>query len=167
LQQADWRGFEKALNGVWDDIKQVFALLADLQANSEKLLEYLSEAELEALLNASSDAIANGLLILSDEPLLFIHLAAFTSWLKMLPPQYLAEVVAEVRAELLISFLLMGLSGGVGVPAALEQQGAGEDQVAPRAGMAGGVGVALGRTDVLGGFDAACQRFEAADAQCA
>ena len=46
----------------------------------------------------------------------FIHLAAFTSWLKMLPPQHLAEVVAEVRVELLISFLLMGLSGGVGVP---------------------------------------------------
>ncbi|WP_456022672.1 RHS repeat-associated core domain-containing protein [Pseudomonas protegens] len=122
LQQADWRGFEKALNGVWDDIKQVFALLADLQANSEKLLEYLSEAELEALLNASGDAIANGLLILSDEPLLFIHLAAFTSWLKMLPPQYLAEVVAEVRVELLISFLLMGLSGGVGVPLRLSSK---------------------------------------------
>ncbi|QKV65467.1 RHS domain-containing protein [Pseudomonas sp. 43A] len=122
LQQADWRGFEKALNGVWDDIRQVFALLADLQANSEKLLEYLSEAELEALLNASSDAIANGLLILSDEPLLFIHLAAFTSWLKMLPPQYLAEVVAEVRVELLISFLLMGLSGGIGVPLRLSSK---------------------------------------------
>uniref|UniRef100_UPI001F588871 DUF6531 domain-containing protein n=1 Tax=unclassified Pseudomonas TaxID=196821 RepID=UPI001F588871 len=122
LQQADWRGFEKALNGVWDDIKQVFALLADLQANSEKLLEYLSEAELEALLNASSDAIASGLLILSDEPLLFIHLAAFTSWLKMLPPQYLAEVVAEVRVELLISFLLMGMSGGVGVPLRLSSK---------------------------------------------
>ncbi|TDV50509.1 RHS repeat-associated protein [Pseudomonas helmanticensis] len=122
LQQADWRGFEKALNGVWDDIKQVFALLADLQANSEKLLEYLSEAELEALLNASSDAIANGLLVLSDEPLLFIHLAAFTSWLKMLPPQYLAEVVAEVRAELLIGFLLMGLSGGIGVPVRLSSK---------------------------------------------
>jgi RHS repeat-associated protein len=122
LQQADWRGFEKALNGVWDDIRQVFALLADLQANSEKLLEYLSEAELEALLNASSDAIANGLLVLSDEPLLFIHLAAFTSWLKMLPPQYLAEVVAEVRAELLIGFLLTSLSGGVGVPLRLSSK---------------------------------------------
>ncbi|MBK5530634.1 RHS domain-containing protein [Pseudomonas sp. TH06] len=115
LQQADWRGFEKALHGVWDDIKQLFALLADLQVNSEKLLEYLSEVELDALLQASSEAIANGLLILSDEPLLFIHLAAFTSWLKMLPPQYLAEVVAEVRVELLISFLLMRVSGGVGV----------------------------------------------------
>ncbi|WP_256586971.1 DUF6531 domain-containing protein, partial [Pseudomonas sp. Irchel 3E19] len=122
LQQADWRGFESALNGVWDDIRQVFALLADLQANSEKLLEYLSDSELQALLQASSEAIANGLLILSDEPLLFIHLAAFTSWLKMLPPQYLAEVVAEVRVELLISFLLMGLSGGVGVPLRLSSK---------------------------------------------
>ncbi|PCR93538.1 type IV secretion protein Rhs, partial [Pseudomonas fluorescens] len=116
LQQADWRGFESALNGVWDDVKQLFALLADLQANSEKLLQYLSSFELETLLEASSEAIANGLLMLSDEPLLFIHLAAFTSWLKMLPPQYLAEVVAEVRAELLISFLLMCVSGGMGVP---------------------------------------------------
>ncbi|MBS4078017.1 RHS repeat-associated core domain-containing protein [Pseudomonas rustica] len=122
LQRADWRGFEKALNGVWDDIKQLFALLADLQANSEKLLEYLSGAELEALLQISSDAIANALLMLSDEPLMFIHLAAFTSWLKMLPPQYLAEVVAEVRVELLISFLLMRVSGGVGVPLRLSSK---------------------------------------------
>ncbi|WP_085732374.1 MULTISPECIES: RHS repeat-associated core domain-containing protein [unclassified Pseudomonas] len=116
LQQADWRGFESALNSVWDDVKQLFALLADWQANSEKLLQYLSAAELDALLEASTEAIANGLLMLSDEPLLFIHLAAFTSWLKMLPPQYLAEVVAEVRVELLISFLLMRVSAGMGVP---------------------------------------------------
>ncbi|MCT8946722.1 RHS repeat protein [Pseudomonas iridis] len=115
LQQADWRGFENALHGVWDDIKQLFALLADLQANSEKLLDYLSDIELDALLQASHEAIANGLLMLSDEPLLFIHLAAFTGWLKMLPPQYLAEVVAEIRVELLISFLLMRVSGGMGV----------------------------------------------------
>ncbi|WP_437339894.1 hypothetical protein, partial [Pseudomonas fluorescens] len=122
LQQADWHGFEKSLNGVWDDIQQLFALLADLQANSEKLLAYLSEVELEALLQASSEAIANGLLMLSDEPLMFIHLAAFTSWLKMLPPQYLAEVVAEVRVELLISFLLMRVSGGIGVPLRLSSK---------------------------------------------
>ncbi|MBC3779723.1 DUF6531 domain-containing protein, partial [Pseudomonas sp. SWRI99] len=122
LQQADWRGLENALNGVWDDIQQLFALLADLQANSEKLLEYLSEVELEALLAASSEAIANVLLMLSDEPLLFIHLAAFSSWLKMLPPQYLAEVVAEVRVELLISFVLMRMSAGVGVPMRLSSK---------------------------------------------
>ncbi|EUB87800.1 RHS repeat protein [Pseudomonas sp. GM30] len=122
LQQADWRGFEKALHAIWDDVKQLFGLLADLQANSEKLLQYLSDVELQALLDASSEAIANGLLILSDEPLLFIQLAAFNSWLKMLPPQYLAEVVAEVRVELLISFLLMRVCGGVGVPVRLSSK---------------------------------------------
>ncbi|MCO7630167.1 DUF6531 domain-containing protein, partial [Pseudomonas fluorescens] len=122
LQQADWRGFEKALHDIWDDVKQLFGLLADLQANSEKLLQYLSAVELQALLDASGEAITNGLLILSDEPLLFIHLAAFSSWLKMLPPQYLAEVVAEVRVELLISFLLMRVCGGVGVPVRLSSK---------------------------------------------
>ncbi|MGP6462866.1 type IV secretion protein Rhs, partial [Pseudomonas parakoreensis] len=122
LQQTDWRSFEKTLHDIWDDVKQLFGLLADLQANSEKLLQYLSDVELQALLDASGEAIANGLLILSDEPLLFIHLAAFSSWLKMLPPQYLAEVVAEVRVELLISFLLMRVSGGVGVPVRLSSK---------------------------------------------
>jgi len=115
LQQADWRGFEKSLHGLWDDVKQVFALMADLQANSEKLLEYLSEVELETLLNASAEAIANVLLVLSDEPLMFIHLAAFTSWLRLLPPQFVAEVVADIRTEVLIGFLLVRLTGPAGL----------------------------------------------------
>ncbi|WP_030127948.1 RHS repeat-associated core domain-containing protein [Pseudomonas sp. QTF5] len=115
LQQADWRGFERSLHGLWDDVKQVYALVADLQTNSEKLLEYLTQGELETLLNASAEAIANVLLMLSDEPLMFIHLAAFTSWLRMLPPQYIAEVVAQIRTELLISFLLVRLTGPTGL----------------------------------------------------
>src|SRR3546814_20156820 len=88
---------------------------SDLQANSEKLLEYLTQAELEQLLKASSEAIAKGLMVLSDEPLLFVHMAAFASWLRMLPPQYLAEVVGELRASVLINFLLMRLTGGLGL----------------------------------------------------
>ncbi|MCU1762194.1 DUF6531 domain-containing protein [Pseudomonas sp. 14P_8.1_Bac3] len=115
LRRADWRGFENSLHGLWDDVKQVFALMADLQANSEKLLEYLTELELETLLNASTEAIANLLLVLSDEPLMFIHLAAFTSWLQLLPPQYVVEVMAEIRTEILISFLLVRLTGPAGL----------------------------------------------------
>ncbi|WLG52622.1 RHS repeat-associated core domain-containing protein [Pseudomonas sp. FP1742] len=115
LQQADWRAFEHSLHGLWDDVKQVYALMADLQGNSEKLLEYLTQGELETLLNASADTIANVLLMLSDEPLMFIHLAAFSSWLRMLPPQYIAEVVAQIRTEILISFLLMCLTGPTGL----------------------------------------------------
>ncbi|VVM99668.1 hypothetical protein PS662_03279 [Pseudomonas fluorescens] len=115
LQRADWTGFEQSLHGLWDDVKQLYALMADLQANSEKLLEYLTDVELATLLNASTDAIANMLLVLSDEPLMFIHLAAFTTWLRMLPPQYIAEVVAEIRTEILIGFLLACVSGPAGL----------------------------------------------------
>ncbi|MFL1524379.1 RHS repeat-associated core domain-containing protein [Pseudomonas sp. O230] len=115
LQRADWRGFEKSLHGLWDDVKQIYALIADLQANSEKLLEYLTELELETLLKAPAEAIANLMLVLSDEPLMFIHLAAFTSWLRMLPPQYIAEVVAEIRTEILVAFLLVRLTSPIGL----------------------------------------------------
>ncbi|WP_434704047.1 RHS domain-containing protein [Pseudomonas sp. Z1-12] len=115
LQEAQLRGFENALFGLWDDVTQVFDLLADLQANSEKLLEYLTEVELEQLLKASSEAIAKGLMILSDEPLLFVYTAAFTSWLRMLPPQYMAEILGEMRASILINFLLARVTGGLGV----------------------------------------------------
>jgi RHS repeat-associated protein len=122
LQQADWRGFENSMNGLWDDVKQIYTLIADLQANSEKLLEYLTQSELETLLNASAESIANVLLMLSDEPLMFIHLAAFTSWLRMLPPQYIAEVVAEIRTQILISFLLMCLTGPAGLELRLSEK---------------------------------------------
>ncbi|MFW9270453.1 DUF6531 domain-containing protein, partial [Pseudomonas sp. NR3] len=115
LQQAQLRGFENALRGLWDDVKQVFDLLADLKANSEKLLEYLTEAELEQLLETSSEAIAKALMIVSDEPLLFVYTAAFTSWLRMLPPQYLAEVLGEVRGAVLINFILAIVTGGLGI----------------------------------------------------
>ncbi|PWK42526.1 RHS repeat-associated core domain-containing protein [Pseudomonas sp. OV226] len=115
LQQADWRGFENALNGLWDDVKQIYELIADLQANSQKLLEYLTETELETLLKASAESIANLLLMLSDEPLMFIHLAAFTSWVRMLPPHHAAEVVAEIRTGILIGFLLARFTGTKGL----------------------------------------------------
>ncbi len=120
LQQADRRGVESALLDLWDDVQQLYQLLADLQANSEKLLEYLTQAELETLLNTATETIANGLLVLGDEPLLFIYLTAVTSWLRMLPPQYEAEVMAEIRTGVLIGLLLacvtgpMGLGAGVG-----------------------------------------------------
>ncbi|MDR9750192.1 DUF6531 domain-containing protein, partial [Pseudomonas sp. SZMC_28357] len=115
LEAADWRGVEQSLQGLWEDVKQVFALLADLQSNSEKLLEYLTQAELDTLLSTSADAIANALLALSDEPLMFIHLAAFTSWLRMLPPQYAIEVMAEIRTDLVVSFLLVALTRSLGL----------------------------------------------------
>ncbi|KHK61267.1 DUF6531 domain-containing protein, partial [Pseudomonas frederiksbergensis] len=115
LQDAQLRGFENALYKLWDDVKQIFDLLADLQANSEKLLEYFTEAELEQLLKASSEAIAKALMIASDEPLLFVYTAAFISWMRMLPPRYLAEALGEMHASILINLILARLTAGLGV----------------------------------------------------
>ncbi|KPG98685.1 type IV secretion protein Rhs [Pseudomonas sp. RIT-PI-q] len=143
LQRADWRGFENSLNGVWDDVKQLYALIADLQANSEKLLEYLTQSELETLLNASAEAIATVLLVLSDEPLMFIYLAAFTSWLRMLPPQHVAEVVAEIRTGILISFLLVCLTGPAGLKLGLSAEVLGKIKSARAREWLAGAGLRL------------------------
>ena len=166
LQQADWRGFENSLNGLWDDVKQVYALIADLQANSEKLLEYLTEAELETLLNASAESIANVLLVLSDEPLMFIHLAAFTSWLRMLPPQYIAEVVAEIRTEILIGFLLVRLTGPAGLKLGMSAKVLNKIKSERSPAMAGGREFATGRAHRQVRPDSPRGRTQTSDGQC-
>lgn len=48
-------GMANALHNLWDNITQLYDLL-DLKTNSEKLLSYLSQADLDALLKLGSDA---------------------------------------------------------------------------------------------------------------
>ncbi|MFO5730237.1 hypothetical protein ACLBSV_30640, partial [Klebsiella pneumoniae] len=48
LQLAYAQGFGNVLYGLWDGIAQLYQWLADIRPNSEKLLQYLSQAELEA-----------------------------------------------------------------------------------------------------------------------
>lgn len=80
MDAAFVRGIANTLYSLWDGIPNLYDLLADIKPNSEKLLHYISQGELEELLKLSNEAIANGLLILSDEPLLFIYLSAMFSW---------------------------------------------------------------------------------------
>ncbi|QJI32719.1 type IV secretion protein Rhs [Pseudomonas sp. ADAK18] len=122
LHQAYAQGFEKALHALWDSISQLYEWLADLKPNSEKLLQYLSQAELDELLALSSEAIATGLLVLSDEPLLFVYLSAMVSWMRMLPPPYMNELLGEISAEVLINLLLVCATGGMGVVIRLSTQ---------------------------------------------
>ncbi|WP_372239298.1 hypothetical protein [Pseudomonas sp. LBUM920] len=72
LEAAFLNGMGKALYSLWDNITQLYDMLADIKPNSEKLLHYISQTELDELLKLGNDAIAIGLLVLSDEPLLFI-----------------------------------------------------------------------------------------------
>ncbi|MBV4483930.1 type IV secretion protein Rhs, partial [Pseudomonas sp. SWRI124] len=79
-------GIGQAFYNLWDNITELYDLLANLKSNSEKLLKYISQAELDELLTLGKDTLAKGLLVLSDEPLLFIYLAAMVAWIRMLPP---------------------------------------------------------------------------------
>ncbi|MDR8372533.1 DUF6531 domain-containing protein [Pseudomonas lactis] len=115
LEAAFASGLGKALYSLWDNIGELSALLADLKPNSEKLLHYLSQTELDELLTLSSDAIAQGLLVLSDEPLLFVYLSALVSWMRMLPPPEMAELWGEITGEVLINLLLIRVLGAMGV----------------------------------------------------
>ncbi|MHC8326262.1 RHS repeat-associated core domain-containing protein [Pseudomonas sp. LB1P83] len=115
LKQA-MDGLEKALLRLWDDIKSLFELLAHPKENLEKLRKYLSDVEIDKLYAASKESIASGLLILSDEPLMFIYVSAIVAWVGMLPPQVIVDVVTAIAAEFLINVVLgICLTGGAGI----------------------------------------------------
>ncbi|PIB49419.1 type IV secretion protein Rhs, partial [Pseudomonas sp. 2588-5] len=115
-------GIAKALYNLWDNFTQLYELLADINANSQKLLHYLSQAELTELLKLGKDTIAQGLLVLSDEPLLFIYLSAMVAWIRMLPPPQMYELLGELTGEVLINLFLVWATRGMGVQVRLGMQ---------------------------------------------
>ncbi|WDU60654.1 HNH/endonuclease VII fold putative polymorphic toxin [Pseudomonas poae] len=115
-------GIAKALYNLWDNLTQLYDLLADIKPNSEKLLQYISQAELDELLKLGKDAIAKGLLVLSDEPLLFIYLSAMLAWIRMLPPPDMYELLGEITGEVLINLFLIWATRGMGVQLRLGAQ---------------------------------------------
>ncbi|MGB3125378.1 MAG: DUF6531 domain-containing protein, partial [Pseudomonas sp.] len=115
-------GIAQALYNLWDNVSQLYDLLVNIKPNSEKLLQYITEGELDELLKLGSDAIAQGLLVLSDEPLLFIYLSAMVSWIRMLPPPDMYELLGEITGEVLISLFLVWATRGIGVRIRLSVQ---------------------------------------------
>ena len=115
LHEAYSKGFGNALSSLWDSLKQLVQWLLHPLENAEKLLHYLSQTEFEQLLKVGSETLAKGVLVLSDEPLLFIYLAAMVSWMRMLPPPYMYELLGEISAEVLINLLLILPTGGMGM----------------------------------------------------
>ncbi|WP_223121994.1 DUF6531 domain-containing protein, partial [Pseudomonas viridiflava] len=118
LQQLDsaWKGFLKAIMGLWGDIKSLYNLVAHPRENYEKLKKFFTEEEIKKIYNASQKAIHTALLIASDEPLMWIYVAAIVAWVKMLPPQTCTEVLAELTTEVLMNILIgVVLTGGIGL----------------------------------------------------
>ncbi|MCF5054711.1 type IV secretion protein Rhs, partial [Pseudomonas syringae] len=122
VEAAFLSGMGKALYNLWDNIAQLYELLGDLKANSDKLLQYVSQAELDELLALGKDKVALGLLVLSDEPLLFIYLSTMVSWMRLLPPPQMNELMGEITGEVLINLLLARVAGAMGVGVRLGAQ---------------------------------------------
>lgn len=116
LLQEALDSFEQALLSLWDDLTDLVGLLADPIGNAKKLRDYLSELELEKLYATSKEAIASALLILNDEPLMFIYISAIVAWVGMLPPQVIVNVIASIGVEFLINVVIgICLTGGAGL----------------------------------------------------
>ncbi|MBD8097383.1 RHS repeat protein [Pseudomonas fluorescens] len=115
-------GIGQAFYNLWDNITELYDLLANLKSNSEKLLQYLSQAELDQLLKLGKDTLAQGFLVLSDEPLLFIYLSAMVAWIRLLPPPEMYELLGELTGEVLINLLLIWATRGMGVQLRLGTQ---------------------------------------------
>ncbi|WP_254865926.1 DUF6531 domain-containing protein, partial [Pseudomonas fluorescens] len=115
LHQAYARGFGEALNTLWDTFKQLCEWIAHPLIHAEKLLHYLTQTDFEKLLALNAETLAKGLLVLSDEPLMFIYLSALVSWIRMLPPPYMNEFLGEISVEVLITLLLGLATCGMGM----------------------------------------------------
>lgn len=114
--EASWKGFLKAIMGLWGDIKSLYNLVAHPRENYEKLKKFFTEEEIKRIYDASAEAIHTALLIASDEPLMWIYVAAIMAWVKMLPPQTCTEVLSELTTEVLLNILVgVVLTGGLGL----------------------------------------------------
>ncbi|WP_016705038.1 RHS repeat-associated core domain-containing protein [Pseudomonas chlororaphis] len=116
LLQEALDSFEQALLDLWDDLKDLMELLADPIGKAKQLGDYLSDLEIDKLYATSKDAIASALLILNDEPLMFIYVSAIVAWVGMLPPQVIVNVIASIGVEFLINVVIgICLTGGAGL----------------------------------------------------
>ncbi|MFJ3377466.1 RHS repeat-associated core domain-containing protein [Pseudomonas sp. NPDC086112] len=114
--EAAWEGFLKAIMGLWGDIKSLYNLVAHPRENYEKLKNFFTEEQIKKIYDASAEAIHTALLIASDEPLMWIYVAAIMAWVKMLPPQTCTEVLAQMSTEFLLNILVgVVLTGGLGL----------------------------------------------------
>jgi RHS repeat-associated protein len=114
--EAEWKGFMKAIMGLWGDIKSLYDLVAHPRENYEKLKKFFTEEEIKRIYNASAEAIHTALLIASDEPLMWIYMAAIVAWVKMLPPQTCTEVLSQLTTEVLLNILVgVVMTGGLGL----------------------------------------------------
>jgi len=108
--------FSESDHGFVGRYQSLYDLVAHPRENYEKLKNFFTEEQIKKIYDASAEAIHTALLIASDEPLMWIYVAAIVAWVKMLPPQTCTEVLAQMSTEFLLNILVgVVLTGGLGL----------------------------------------------------
>ena len=116
ISKAFVDGMGKALMALWDDVKMLFEILTNLDKYYDKLLTFISEADFQKLKAQAKDLMHTLLMIVSDEPLMFLYASAVVCWVQLLPPTTVAELTGQVLTGLLLDILLgVVLTGGAGL----------------------------------------------------
>ena len=116
INEAFLSGMGKALMSLWDDIKHLFHILTHLDEYYDRLIEFISETDFQKLKAQAKELMQRILLIVSDEPLMFLYASAVVCWVQLLPPTTVAEIIAQFATGLLLDILLgIVLTGGAGL----------------------------------------------------
>ena len=132
-QRAEWEEFitngatidiakvmEEFVDGVWDALKSIWDLvckLFDILCNPVKYAKKLAELipnpqQLIDMYDSKKDDIAETLMMLKDEALLFICFNAAWCYIRLLTPQQIADFIskqlAAILTEVIISIVLPG-----------------------------------------------------------
>jgi hypothetical protein len=106
----------EALKSVWEDIKNLFDLLINAREYVGKVVDYISKADFEKLKLQAKTALHNGLMLLSDEPLIYLYAMAAITWVQLQPPMVIAELAGGVLLEVILNVVIgMVLTGGAGL----------------------------------------------------
>ena len=116
INDAFMSGMGKALMSLWDDVKKLFHILTHLDEYYDKLVQFISEADFQKLKAQAKELMQRVLMIVSDEPLMFLYASAVVCWVQLLPPTTVAEIIAQFATGLLLDILLgIVLTGGAGL----------------------------------------------------
>ncbi len=116
ISKAFLDGMGNALMALWDDVKKLFEILTNLDKYCDKLLTFISETDFQKLKAQAKDLMHTLLLIVSDEPLMFLYASAVVCWVQLLPPTTVAELTGQALTGLLLDILLgIVLTGGAGL----------------------------------------------------
>ncbi|SHO58071.1 Rhs family protein [Vibrio quintilis] len=111
-----------ALLSAWDEISDLFKLLANPTQLVETLKRYVNSEQLASVLEETKKKAAEMLNLLKDEARCFLLVKAAYCWLRMLSPVQIMNIVSVCLASLLVEVLMMMIiPGGKAVMKAIEQ----------------------------------------------